>query len=100
MQSLTIEAAFAHLVRGSAVIDVASVVRPPPSLQLGVLWGTDLVDVEVGALVWVRQIVKHAVVVPGSRFFRIDPHGVTLEVVNRRAIVRSLANGNWNRFHD
>ena len=100
MQSLTIEAAFAHLVRGSAVIDVATVVRPAPSLKLGILGGTNLVDVEVGALVWVRQIVKHAVVVPGCRFFRIDPHCVTLEIVDRRAIVRILANGNWNRFHD
>ena len=34
MQSLTIEAAFAHLMRGSAVIDVATVVGPAPSLQL------------------------------------------------------------------
>ena len=47
MQSLTIEAAFAHLMRGSAVIDVAIVVGPAPCLQLRVLGGTDLVDVEV-----------------------------------------------------
>ena len=82
------------------MINVPIEVRPAPGLQLRVLGGTDLVDVEVGALVWVRQIVKNAVIRPGSRFFRIDPHRVTLEVVDRRAIVRSLANGNWNRFHD
>ena len=87
-------------MRGSAVINVPIEVRPAPSLQLRVLGGADLVDVEMGALVWVRQIVKNAIIGPGSRFFRIDPHRVTLEVVDRRAIVRSLANGNWNRFHD
>ena len=87
-------------MRWSAVIDVAIVVRPATRLQLRVLGGTDLVDVEVGALVWVRQIVMQPVIRPGSRFLGIDPHGVTLEVVDRRAIVRSLANGNWNRFHD
>ena len=82
------------------MINVPIEVRPAPGLQLRVLGGADLVDVEVGALVWVRQIVKNAIIGPGSRFLRIDPHRVTLEVVDRRAIVRSLANGNWNRFHD
>ena len=102
MQWLTIVTieAWAHLMRGSAVIDVPIVVGPAPCLQLRVLGGTDLVNVEVWALVWIGQIVKNAIIRPGSRFFRIDPHCVTLEIVDRRAIVRILANGNWNRFHD
>ena len=79
-------------MRGSAVVNVASVCRPP--LQLGILGWTNLVDVEVGALVLIGQVVRNTTVGTGDRFVGIDPDGVTLKVVDRRAIIRSLAHGN------